>query len=117
MVRINSAELLQVFGIVVNATIKLQLVPMMSKPTNCKAQIGISFKPANLYEPGLLAKSIFAAIAPDTKMQCPASACVAITNDYDSLSLELESSQIAALRAAINSYLRLIYASLKICQL
>ena len=120
MVRINSAELLQVFGIVVNATIKLQLVPMMSKPTNCKAQIGISFKPANLYEPGLLAKSIFAAITPDTKMQCPASACetiVAITNDYDSLSLELESSQIAALRAAINSYLRLIYASLKICQL
>jgi tRNA threonylcarbamoyladenosine modification (KEOPS) complex Pcc1 subunit len=53
-------------------------------------------------------------------MQCPVSACetiVTITNDYDSLSLELESSQIAALRAAINSYLRLIYASLKICQM
>jgi tRNA threonylcarbamoyladenosine modification (KEOPS) complex Pcc1 subunit len=109
-----------VFGIVVNATTKLQLVPMMSKPTNCKAQIGISFKPTNLSEPGLLAKSIFAAIAPDTKMRCPASVCetiVTITNDYDSLSLEVDSSEIAALRAAINSYLRLIYASLKICQL
>lgn len=108
------------FGTVVNATTKLQLVPMMSKPTNCKAQIGISFKPANLSEPGLLAESIFAAIAPDTKMQCPASACetiVTITNDYDSLLLELESSEIASLRAAINSYLRLIYASVKICQL
>lgn len=107
------------FGIVVNATSKLQLVPMMSKPTNCKAQIGISFKPANLSEPGLLAKSIFAAIAADTKKRCPRSACetiVTITNDYDSLSLEVESSEIAALRAAINSYLRLIYASLKICQ-
>ena len=108
------------FGIVVNATTKLQLVPMMSKPTNCKAQIGISFKPANLSEPRLVAKSIFAAIAADTKMQCPGSACetiVTITNYYDSLSLEVESSEIAALRAAINSYLRLIYASLKICQL
>ena len=119
MVRINSAELLQVFGIVVNATIKLQLVPMISKPTNCKAQIGISFKPENLSESGLLAKSIFAAIDPDTKMQCPASACetiVTITKNYG-LSLEVESSEIAVLRAAINSYLRLIWASLKICQL
>jgi tRNA threonylcarbamoyladenosine modification (KEOPS) complex Pcc1 subunit len=111
----------QVFGIVVNAATKLQLVPMMSKRRNCKAQIEISFKPTNLS--GLLAKSIFAAIAADTKMQCPASAyetIVTITNDYDknsSLLLELESSEIAALRAAINSYLRLIYASLKISEL
>jgi tRNA threonylcarbamoyladenosine modification (KEOPS) complex Pcc1 subunit len=105
----------QVFGIVVNAATKLQLVPMMSKRRNCKAQIEISFKPTNL--------SKFAAIAADTKMQCPASAyetIVTITNDYDknsSLLLELESSEIAALRAAINSYLRLIYASLKISEL
>jgi tRNA threonylcarbamoyladenosine modification (KEOPS) complex Pcc1 subunit len=109
-----------VFGIVVNAATKLQLVPMMSRPTNCKAQIEISFKQTKLSEPGLLTKSIFAAIAADIKMQCPASACetiVTIRNDYDSISLELESSEIAALRAAINSYLRLIYASLKICQL
>jgi tRNA threonylcarbamoyladenosine modification (KEOPS) complex Pcc1 subunit len=108
-----------VFGIVVNAATKLQLVHMMSRPTNCKAQIEISFKPTNLSEPGLLAKSIFAAIAADTKMQYPASApetIVRITNDYDSLSLELESSEIAVLRATINSILRLIYASLKICQ-
>jgi tRNA threonylcarbamoyladenosine modification (KEOPS) complex Pcc1 subunit len=112
-----------VFGIVVNAAIRLQLVPMMSKQTNCKAQIKISFKPTNLPEPQLLAKSLFAAMVADTKMQCPTSAyetILRITNDYDknsSLLLELESPQIASLRAAINSYLRLIYASLKICQL
>jgi len=112
-----------VFGIVVNAATKLQLVPMMSKPRNCKAQIEISFKPTNLSESARLAKSISAALAPDTKMNCPAPAyetIVTITNDYEknsSLLLELESSEIAALRAAINSYLRLIYASLKICEL
>ncbi len=111
------------FGIVVNAATKLQLVPMMSKPRNCKAQIDISFKLTNLSESGLVAKSIFAAIAAETKMQCPALAyetIVTITNDYDknsSLLLQLESSEIAALRAAINSYLRVIYASLKICEL
>lgn len=106
------------FGIVVNAATKLQPVPMMSRPTNCKAQIEISFKHTNLSDPALLAKSIFAAIAADTKIQC-ASACetnVTITNDYDGISLELVSSEITALRAAINSYLRLIYTSLKICQ-
>jgi tRNA threonylcarbamoyladenosine modification (KEOPS) complex Pcc1 subunit len=108
-----------VFGIVVNAATKLQLVPMMSKPTNCKAQIEISFKPTNRSKSDLLAKSIFAAIAADTNIKCHASAnetIVRIRNDYDSISLELASSEIAALRAAINSYLRLVYASLKICQ-
>ncbi|MGC2572052.1 MAG: KEOPS complex subunit Pcc1 [Candidatus Nitrosopolaris sp.] len=108
------------FGIVVNAATKLQPVPMMSRPTNCKAQIEISFKHTNLSDPALLAKSIFAAIAADTKIQCAASACetiVTITNDYDGISLELVSSEITALRAAINSYLRLIYTSVKICQL
>lgn len=109
------------FGTVVNAATKLQRVPMMSKPTNCKAQIEISFKSINLPESGLLAKSIFAAIAADTKVQCPASeTIITIINDYDknsSISLELESSEISALRATINSYLRLINASLKICEL
>ena len=111
------------FGIVVNAATKLQLVPMMSKPRNCKAQIEISFKTTNLSESGLVAKSIFAAIAVETKIQCRAPAyetIVTITNDNDNhsrLLLGLESSEIAALRAAINSYLRLIYTSLKICEL
>jgi tRNA threonylcarbamoyladenosine modification (KEOPS) complex Pcc1 subunit len=109
-----------VFGIVVNATTKLQLVPTMCKLTNCKAQIDIFFKPTHLSESDLLTKSIFAAIAPDTNIKCHTSAnetIVRITNDYDSISLELASSEIAALRAAINSYLRLIHASMKICQL
>lgn len=110
------------FGTVANAATKLQRGPMMSTPTNCKSQIEISFKSSNLSESGLLAKSIFAAIAADTKAYSHASASetkITIINDYEtnfSISLELESSEISALRAAINSYLRLINASLKICE-
>jgi tRNA threonylcarbamoyladenosine modification (KEOPS) complex Pcc1 subunit len=106
-----------VFGTVANAATKLQVVPMMSKPTNCKAQIKVRFKSRNSPESGLLAKSIFAAIDADTK------ACGTVItgiNDYDknpSVSVELASSKIPELRAAINSYLRLINASLKICEM
>ena len=39
---------------------KLQRGPMMSLPTNCKAQIEISFKSIMLPESALLAKSIYA---------------------------------------------------------
>ncbi len=105
------------FGTVANAATKLQVVPMMSKPKNCKAQIKVRFKSRNSPESGLLAKSIFAAIAADTE------ACgtvITSINDYDknpSVSVELASSKIPELRAAINSYLRLIDASLKICEM
>lgn len=78
-----------------------------------------------LSESGLLAKSIYAAIGADTRMCYRDSAAsgsetkITITRDEDtnsSLLLELETPDIAALRAAINSYLRLINASLKICE-
>lgn len=78
-----------------------------------------------LSESGLLAKSIYAAIGADTRMCYRDSAAsgsetkITITKDEDtnsSLLLELETPDIAALRAAINSYLRLINASLKICE-
>jgi tRNA threonylcarbamoyladenosine modification (KEOPS) complex Pcc1 subunit len=114
-----------VFGTAENAATKLQRGPTMSLPTNCKAQIEISFKSIMLSESGLLAKSIYAAIGSDTKMCYRDAAAsgsktkITITKDEDtnsSLLLELETSDIAALRAAINSYLRLINASLKICE-
>jgi tRNA threonylcarbamoyladenosine modification (KEOPS) complex Pcc1 subunit len=105
----------QVFGTVANAATKLQVVPMMSKPTNCKAQIKVRFKSRNSPESGLLAKSIFAAIAADTKAY---ETVISSINDKNpSVSVELASSEIPELRAAINSYLRLINASLKICEM
>lgn len=78
-----------------------------------------------LSESGLLAKSIYAAIGADTKMCYHDAAAsgsktkITITKDEEtnsSLLLELETPDIAALRAAINSYLRLINASLRICE-
>jgi len=114
-----------VFGTAENAATKLQRGPTMSLPTNCKAQIEISFKSTMLSESGHLAKSIYASIGADTKM-CLRDAeafgsetKVTITKDEhtnSSLLLELETPDMAALRAALNSYLRLINASLKICE-
>ena len=113
------------FGTAENAATKLQRGPMMSLPTNCKAQIEISFKSIMLSESGLLARSIYAAIGADTKMCYRDDAAsgsetkITLTKDENtnsSISLEVETPDIAALRAAINSYLRLINASLKICE-
>jgi tRNA threonylcarbamoyladenosine modification (KEOPS) complex Pcc1 subunit len=114
-----------VFGTAENAATKLQRGPMMSLPTNCKAQIEISFKSIMLPKSALLAKSIYAAIGADTKM-CNRDAAasgsetkITLTKDENtnsSILLEVETPDIAALRAAINSYLRLINASLKICE-
>jgi tRNA threonylcarbamoyladenosine modification (KEOPS) complex Pcc1 subunit len=107
----------QVFGTVANAATKLQRVPMKSKLTNCKAQIEISFKSINQSESGLLAKSILAAIAADTKAYETIITNISGYDTNSNISLELVSSEIPELRAAINSYLRLINASLKICEM
>ena len=110
------------FGVALNAATKLPQGPMMSIPANCKAQIEISFKSVTLSGPGNLAKSIYAAISADTKShEAQASGSetkITFINDEgtnSSILLDLESPDIPALRAAINSYLRLIDASLKIC--
>jgi len=123
VVRINFIESHQVFGTALNAATKLPQGPMMSIPANCKAQIEISFKSVMLSGPGNLAKSIYAAISADTKShEAQASGSgtkITLINDEgtnSSILLELESPDIPALRAAINSYLRLIDASLKICE-
>ena len=76
-----------------------------------------------LPESALLAKSIYAAIGADTKM-CNRDAAasgsetkITLTKDENTnSSILLKTPDIAALRAAINSYLRLINASLKICE-
>lgn len=121
MVHVNFIGLRQVFGIVANATTKLRLGPMISRLTNCKAQIEISFKAQNLSQSRLLARSISASIVVDTKVYDLASASetkVAIlNNDNSSISLKLETSEVPRLRAAINSYLRLINTSSKICRI
>ena len=123
VVRINFIESHQVFGTALNAATKLRQGPMMSIPANCKAQIEISFKSVMLPGPGNLAKSIYAAISADTKShEAQASGSetkITLVNDAgtnSSILLELESPDIPALRAAINSYLKLIDASLKICK-
>lgn len=123
MVRINFIESPQAFGTALNAATKLLQGPMMSIPANYKAQIEISFKSVTLSGPGNLAKSIYAAISADTKShEAQASGPetkITLINDEDtnsSILLDLESPDIPALRAAINSYLRLIDASLKICK-
>jgi tRNA threonylcarbamoyladenosine modification (KEOPS) complex Pcc1 subunit len=110
-----------VFGTAENAVTKLQREPMMSLPTNWKSQIEISFKPTMNSESGLLAKSIYAAIGADTKMRYldASETKITLTKDENtnySILLEVETPDISALRAAINSYLRLINASLKICE-
>ena len=113
------------FGTAESAATKLQRGPMMSLPTNCKARIEISFKSVMLAESDLLAKSIYAAIGADTKMCYRDAAAsgsetkIILTKDENinsSILLEVETPDVAALRAAINSYLRLINASLKICE-
>ena len=97
----------------------------MSLPTNCKARIEISFKSVMLAESDLLAKSIYGAIGADTKM-CYRDAVasgsetkIILTideNTNSSILLEVETPDVAALRASINSYMRLIHTSLKICE-
>ena len=123
VVRINFIESHQVFGTALNAATKLLQGPTMLIPANCKVQIEISFKSTTVSGPGNLAKSIYAAISADTKShEAQASGSetkITLINDEgtnSSILLEVESPDIPALRAAINSYFRLIDASLKICQ-
>jgi tRNA threonylcarbamoyladenosine modification (KEOPS) complex Pcc1 subunit len=123
VVRKNFVESHQVFGTALNAATKSPRGHMMSIPANCKAQIEISFKSIKLSGSGNLAKCIYAAISTDTKShEAQASdpeTKITLINDErtnSSILLELESPDIPALRATINSYLRLIDASLKICE-
>ena len=123
VVRKNFIESQQVFGTVLSAATKLPRGHMMSILANCKAQIEISFKSIILPGSGNLTKSIYAAISADTKSResqaSSSESKITLINDEGtnaSILLELESPNIPALQAGINSYLRLIDASLKICK-
>ena len=97
---------------------------MMSIHRNCKAKIEICFKSSSTGESGLIAKSIRSAMAPEeTSVQ---NACSGLETHISTvggdvtaptkLLLEIKSPDISTLRAAINSYLRLISASIRICE-
>lgn len=97
---------------------------MMSIHRNCKAKIGICFKSSSTVESELIARSIRSAMAPEERSRQDAysglethiSIVKADVTTPTKLLLEIKSSDISTLRAAINSYLRLISASLRICE-
>ena len=111
MVRCNSIELHQVYGIVQNAITKLQLGHTMSTSKSCKARIQISFK-RSTSKSSLIVKSIYSALNPDIKSSpdpvVRTGACL-----YNSLYIDMETNDVPSLRALINSYLRLANASYK----
>ena len=112
MVRCNSIELHQVYGIVQNAITKLQLGHTMSTSKSCKARIQISFK-RSTSKSSLIVKSIYSALNPDIKSSpdpvVKTGACLYNSNLY----IDMETNDVPSLRALINSYLRLANASYK----
>jgi hypothetical protein len=115
-------------GFVVNASSRLrgELTTLTLK--NCKAKVKISFRSTPQVEYDSLLKSVYLAIRGDINVPAPGAASnkskVEISvmdsgptgnsnsNPGSSLLLEVQSNDIAALRAAINSYLWLIDASI-----
>jgi len=105
-------ESLQVYGVAQNANTKLQLGLMISISKSYKARIQISFK-ARAHKSTLIAKSIYSALNPDTKISSDSEAITRISVHANNLFIEIEADNIASLRAIINSYLRLINVSYK----
>lgn len=98
---------------------------MMSIHRNCKAKIEICFKSSPTVESELIVRSIGSAMAPEeTSRQDACSGFEThisivdadVTATATKLLLEIKSHDISTLRAAINSYLRLISATLRICE-
>ena len=102
----------QVYGIARNANTKLQLGLMMSILKNYKARIQISFE-APAHKSTLIAKSIYSALTPDTKISFDSGAITRISVHIRSLSIEIGTDDIPSLRAIVNSYLRLVNTSYK----
>ena len=102
----------QAYGIAQNANTKLLLGHTMSTSKNYKARIQISFE-APAHKSTLIAKSIYSALNPDTKVSSDSEAITRISVHVNNLFIEIEADNIASLRAMINSYLRLINVSYK----
>ena len=102
----------QAYGIAQNADTKLLLGHMMSILKNYKARIQISFE-APVHKSTLIAKSIYSALDPDTKVSFDSGAITRISVHIRNLSIEIETDDIPSLRAIVNSYLRLVNTSYK----
>ena len=84
---------------------------MISISKNYRARIQISFK-ARAHKSTLIAKSMYSALNPDTKVSSDSEA-IRISVHVNNLFIEIEADNIASLRAMINSYLLLINVSYK----
>jgi len=107
-----------------NASSKLREELTILILKNCKATVKISFRSTPLSEYCPLLKSVYAAINADTKVPTPGAASnkskvnISFTGDESNhnsrpaLLLELQGIDLSALRAALNSYLWLVDASI-----
>jgi tRNA threonylcarbamoyladenosine modification (KEOPS) complex Pcc1 subunit len=80
---------------------------------NYKGKIQISFKKLANSECKLIAKSVSCALRSDTKFSTDPKARARISADSSNVFIEVHADDIPSLRACINSYLRLAYASYK----
>ena len=97
---------------------------MMSIHRDCKAKIEICFRSSLTVGSELISRAICSAMAPEEASRQDAfsgfethiSILQADVTTPTKLLLEIKSHDLSTLRAAINSYLRLISASLRVCE-
>jgi tRNA threonylcarbamoyladenosine modification (KEOPS) complex Pcc1 subunit len=105
--RSGSAAWQQGYGIALSATTRSHQGPMTLNSKSYKARITVSARS------GRMAASICHALAPDLRLM-PASDCIPeISIKSSKVIYKIETSDIASLRASVNSYLRLADASYK----
>ncbi len=77
---------------------------------NCKAKINISLDPSLRSETKNFLESLYNALEPDTKILVTPQIKLYVSNTdcMSHLIIEISTSDVAELRSAINSYLRLI---------
>lgn len=112
------------YGFAVNANTRLREELTILILKNCKARVRISFRSTPPTDYGSLLKSVYAAINADTKVPALGRASnkskVNISlkgdesncNSRSALLVEMQGADISALRAALNSYLWLVEASI-----
>lgn len=84
---------------------------MTSTSKNCKVRIELNFKPQNLGAERI-ANAISFSLEPETKFsqdQCE----IHFLSQNSSILVDIQTNDIATMRASINSYLRLVNAALK----
>jgi tRNA threonylcarbamoyladenosine modification (KEOPS) complex Pcc1 subunit len=105
--RSGSAAWRQGYGIVLSATTRSHQGPMTLNSRSYKARITVSTRSSHI------AASVCHALAPDLQLM-PTTDCISeLFLENSSVIFKIETSDIASLRANINSYLRLTDASYK----